>query len=735
MGMDYFQSKRYLDTLDDWERGGTVAGRPEDYLPRIAALLRRLENPEAKFASIVISGTNGKGTVSSLLAALLSAFGKRVGLYTSPHLHTIRERIQVDGVAVAKDPWAEAVTRLYEKSRDFEREGVGPFSKFEALTAIAADLFAREGVDYGVFEVGLGGRFDATNSMDADLAVLTTINIDHAEVLGHTLGEIVSEKFQISRSGRPLFTTEAQPEEALDRIRELGTQSGVPIYVCGQNSVTGPDGSLPASFPGDLRFLDRPATFHQNAQLAAAVAQHLLGPTFRDGVALDAIRSHAWPGRFEIVRKAPWILLDGAHNPAAARMLVKDLRAVSEKWRFVVGVNAGHDAAGILRVIEPLAEEIVLTQSGHPRAISAEVLSEYLGPETPARCEPNGFQALKREFGRLSDDDFLCVLGSLAMVSQARELLDLPRERDGFVEEMHLECLTCLERACQNLDIDCFSVSEDGNMLQLVFAERKIYFLRNKHPFNDYVGARLAEDKAYQYELFQDAGLPVPQTMKVFNPLADARFDRYKRHTSFEAIVEDVERRFDYPIVIKRNWGSLAQGVYLESCREDLEKRLRELCQSSTYFDNVLLFQAFVSGREFRVVASQDELLLAYEKAGHGSDGPSALNPLHQSDGRAVRILEPELLGLFGEITKAVSRVIDLGFYAIDLILGESGPTILEINPNPICYFYNSHNGRADFVGIYERLIRKFLIRGDAPVSLPVDRLAVAGGRSPGLES
>ena len=117
---------------------------------------------------------------------------------------------------------------------------------------------------------------------------------------------------------------------------------------------------------------------------------------------------------------------------------------------------------------------------------------------------------------------------------------------------------------------------------------------------------------------------------------------------------------------------------------------------------------------------------------------PSRLNPLHQSDGRAVRILGPELLGLFDEITKAVSRVIDLGFYAIDLILGESGPTILEINPNPICYFYNSHNGRADFVGIYERLIRKFLIRGDVPMGLPAERLAVAGkmpARLRGLES
>ena len=213
--------------------------------------------------------------------------------------------------------------------------------------------------------------------------------------------------------------------------------------------------------------------------------------------------------------------------------------------------------------------------------------------------------------------------------------------------------------------------------------------------------------------------------MKVFNPLADGRFDRYKRHTSFEAIVSDVERQFSYPIVIKRNRGSLAQGVYLEFCRDDLEMRLRHLCESSTYFDNVLLFQAFIPGREVRVVATGDELLMAYEKVGRGSDGASDLNPLHHSDGKALRILEPERLASMRDITRAVSRVIELGYYAIDLILSEAGPCILEVNPNPICYFYNLHNGRADFVEIYERLIRKFLIRGDVQVGVLNDRLAL----------
>ena len=725
--MDYFQSKRFLDTLDDWESGGKVSGRPDVYVPRTRALLCRLGSPQANLASIVIGGTNGKGTVCSLLAALLRASGERVGLYTSPHLHTIRERIQVDGKVVSKDQWAKGVGRLYERSRAFEQEGLGPFSKFEALTALAADLFASNGVTYGVFEVGLGGRFDATNAVDADLAVLTAIAIDHAELLGHTLEEIASEKFQICRQGRPLFTTGAQPHEAMDRIRQMSADSNVPLHVAGPKGVNGPDESTFRSLPGGRDFADRPATFRQNAQLALAVAQHLLGGSFRERIAVDTVQSHTWPGRFEVARTKPYILVDGAHNPAAARRLAEALETRSRKWRFVVGVNTGHDAAGILRAIEPLAEEIVLTRTGHPRAIPAETLREHLSRATRSRCEPDGVRALKKACEGLSEGDFLCVLGSLSLVAQAREFFDLPHERDGFFEEVHLECLTCIDRASRNLGIDCFPVSEDGNILQLTFADRKTYFLRNKHPFNDYVAARLAEDKAYQIELFKNAGLPTPRTMKVFNPLADGRFDRYKRHPSFEAIMNDVERRFSYPIVIKRNRGSLAQGVYLESCRDDLEMRLRHLCESSAYFDNVLLFQAFIPGREVRVVATGDELLMAYEKVGRGSDNASDLNPLHHSDGKAIQILEPERLASLRDITRAVSRVIELGYYAIDLILSEAGPHILEVNPNPICYFYNQHNGRADFVEIYERLIRKYLIRGDDQVGVLNDRLALAG--------
>ena len=147
--MDYFRAKRYLDALPDWEVGRPALGPIEDYLPRMRALLTRLGDPQTRFRSIIVGGTNGKGTVASLLAAILKAHGHKVGLYTSPHLHTQRERIRIDGEILSKEQWADAVSHLDDCTRDFGREALGSFSKFEALTGLAAHLFAQQGVEFG----------------------------------------------------------------------------------------------------------------------------------------------------------------------------------------------------------------------------------------------------------------------------------------------------------------------------------------------------------------------------------------------------------------------------------------------------------------------------------------------------------------------------------------------------------------------------------------------------------
>lgn len=704
--MDYFHSKRFLDTLPDWESGRPALGPLDHYLPRMRALLARLGNPQQHFTSLIVGGTNGKGTASSLLAALLCQSGHRTGLYTSPHLHTWRERVQLEGQLLPRDTWAEGISFLYDQTRGFEAEGLGRFSKFEALTALAAHFFARMQVEFGVFEVGLGGRYDATNAWDSRLALLTAIDLDHVEVLGHTVEEIAADKFHITRPGCPLLTTAAHIPQVLELLRRASQDRGVELLLAGPDGVAGPDGLRP--YPCDLAALPgRPGTFVENARLALGAAAWLLGENLKPATAQATAAAHRWPGRFETARTAPLVLLDGAHNPGAAARLAADLGALAPRWTFLVGALRGHDAAGLLQALQPLAHRVVLTASDHPRALRPEDLAAQAPAGMQVEITPSGMRALRQLMTQLGPADHLCVTGSLSLVAQAREFFDLAGEREGVSEDAALESLECLQLACQRLGLETEFASANGHVLRLQRPGAPVYFLRNKHPFNNYVAARLAEDKGYQFELFTQAGVLIPATMQAFNPFADDRFNRYKTHASIAAIAAEVEKRFTYPVLVKKFHSSLAQGVYLEHSRDTLCRRLQLLCENSGYLDNVLLIQEFVAGPEYRIVASQSEMLLAYEK--QGAAGAEDLNPLHQMGGLAVQVESAELLAEMRQLTARVAGVLDLGFYAIDLIAGAQGLCVLEVNPNPFCFFYNRSNGREDFVRIYEYLLGKFL--------------------------
>jgi glutathione synthase/RimK-type ligase-like ATP-grasp enzyme len=375
----------------------------------------------------------------------------------------------------------------------------------------------------------------------------------------------------------------------------------------------------------------------------------------------------------------------------------------------VLGVGHGHDAAGILAALQPVARRVLLTSSGHPKALDPAALAGAAPAGMPVDVMADCRAAFSRALADLPPDGCMCVAGSLYLVARAREFLDLPMVRDGITEDMALESLACVEQACRQLGVAWEAVSADGNVVRVHRGGRSLHFLRNKNPFNDYVAGRLAEDKGYQYELFSRAAIPVPDTLQVFNPLADSRFDRYRTHASVDDIVGAAQSRFTFPVVVKKCHSSLAQGVYLEASAATLRRRLQELFENSGFLDNVVLVQQFVSGSEYRIVASRNQLLLAYAKVSDAGGALHDLNPLHQADGRAVRVDDSGLLERLRTLTAKVAGVLELGFYAIDLIDGPAGLHVLEINPNPFCFFYNRTNGRDDFVRIYATLLERLL--------------------------
>jgi dihydrofolate synthase/folylpolyglutamate synthase len=707
--MDYFHAKRFLDTLPDWEKGEPPPGKPEDYLPRMRALLRRLGDPQARFNTIIVGGTNGKGTIASLLAALLQAGGHRVGLYSSPHLHTLRERIQLNGRLLDKDAWAEGVQRLYESSRDFSEEGLGGFTRYEALTGLAAAFFAAQQVTFAVFEVGLGGRFDAANAWDADMAILGPVALDHTDVLGDDLVGIAADKIRIARPHCPLITTAGQTPLVLDYIRRHSSQAQIKLFVVDAEGFTDPDGRTDMAFPA---LPERPRVYRENARLALAAAALVPATRLEVGRHLKAmapqvLAQHQWPGRFERAQEKPLVILDGAHNPSAGHALVAELALLTPRWTFVIGVTAGHDATAMLQALQPIADKIFFSATDHPKAVAPDALAACAPKGLVGEVMPFYLQAFERALKDLGPDDALCITGSLYMVARAREYFNLPYERESINEDVALESLECLKTACLESGVDFRPVSANGQVVQVMGSGRPLFFLRNKNPFNDYVSAHLAEDKGYQYELFTQAGLLMPQTVLLFNPLADERFNRYKTHRSVEDMAVAVEAEFSFPLLVKKNRSSVSQGVYLERDGAALRQRLQELFENSGYSDNVVLVQDYVRGPEYRIVASQGELLLAYRK--EGSPGVSDLNPLHGPDGQAVKVEDPSLLDNMRWLTAALAQSIDLGFYAIDLIAAADGLYVLEVNPNPFCYFYNRSNGREDFVGIYKYLLRKYV--------------------------
>ena len=394
-------------------------------LGRIEALLARLGHPERTLKVILVGGTNGKGSCAATLAATLQADGRRTGLFTSPHLTHFAERFLVDGEHVSA---AELLAGLELVRPHAEATGA---TFFEIVTALGCVLFVQRGVDMAVFEVGLGGRFDATNALSPRLSIITGVALDHTEILGDTLAKIAFEKAGIMRPN--VLTLTGAEGEGLTTLRTTASERDVPLWVVGDDItleatdlgwsgvrcvVVSPVGRVTVTTP--LLGLHQA----RNVALAVAAAQTLgvLEPVIQQGVT-----ETRWAGRLEpLPYQNRTFLLDGAHNPQAAHALAAALKRLSKKSvTLIFGAAADKDLTGLVTELAPVVSQVIVTRAVlSPRAALPETLAELWTPYAPSvYVTDNPAEALKEALFYTAPGAVVAVAGSLYLVGEIRPLL------------------------------------------------------------------------------------------------------------------------------------------------------------------------------------------------------------------------------------------------------------------------------------------------------------------------
>jgi len=464
--VNYQQTLDYIYSFINYERSKMPIADPAAYnLPRIARLLEILGNPQLRYPAIVVAGTKGKGSTSAMSAAMLQANGYKVGLYTQPHLHTYRERIQVNGKLIS----GEALTALVERLKPAieqvlgEAGTYGPITTYEIGTALMLQHFADVGVDLAVLEIGLGGRLDAVNVVTPLVSVISSISYDHTDVLGDTLTKIAGEKAGIIKPGVPVISAEQHPE-AQAVIEQFCAEKQTTLYQVGQDFLVR---AIPASqsLSPEQRYyqhqrveLSAPAFdtkfeanlpllgAHQQQNAALALGAVLLQSQQPGGLAVTkealvrGLESVSWPSRLEVMRDEPGqslVLIDGAHNAESAARLRDALgqNYYFEKLYFVVGSSSDKDIEGIFRELNrpPQPAGFILTRSVHPRAAQPEMLLErgFTGSDSAVQLTDKVAEALQLAQQLAGPLDLICITGSLFATAEARALFGLAVESDG----------------------------------------------------------------------------------------------------------------------------------------------------------------------------------------------------------------------------------------------------------------------------------------------------------------
>lgn len=481
--MNYQEALRYLHSFTDYEKKTGYSYSAETFdLRRSRELLALLGDPHLRFPSILVAGTKGKGSTAVMVASILQASGRRVGLYSQPHLHTFRERIRVNGRLIAPQAMASAVERVVPAVEKLlqTRPDLGIPTTYEVATAAAMGYFAGQELDLVVLEVGLGGRLDATNVVNPLVSVITPISLDHVQILGGTIARIAAEKAGIIKE-RGVVVSSEQPEEAMEVIRQVVVERSARLVVACPEVVEKAAGAPGQSPPqtahaqvvesaGEAR--ERPEILEENdrarprrewtrvalrgpsgefyrfelpllgahqvanAATAIAVVEELSGmglPMGREAVerGLGRVR---WPGRLEVLSRVPLVVADGAHNGDSAQKLAVALREnfAYRRLILVLGTSSDKDVEGIVAALAPKASVVIAARSHHPRAAAPERLAAAVSRKLCPHVEIAGdfATALGLATALAAPSDLICVTGSLFIVADARDHYGLATERD-----------------------------------------------------------------------------------------------------------------------------------------------------------------------------------------------------------------------------------------------------------------------------------------------------------------
>ncbi|MBI4397550.1 MAG: bifunctional folylpolyglutamate synthase/dihydrofolate synthase [Candidatus Omnitrophica bacterium] len=424
--MTYSSALKYLDSLINYERWTQAHPKRLFELSRIRRLLNRLGNPEKKFASVLIAGTKGKGSTAAMLESILRNSGYRTGLYTSPHLSDLRERIQINGKIISKKNFVRGVEKIRGVVNGFPQSNAPTY--FEALTALAFLECARAGVEITVAEVGMGGRLDAANVLSPRVSVITSISYDHMKELGPTLAEIAGEKAGIIKRGGVIVTA-PQELEVMNVIRREAERKKAVLLEINSNfkfllrrRLRSGQRNLNVNLRGDFQ--------QENAAVAVRAAETLAHFGFKKISAHGIQKGLAgvrWPGRFEVIPGRPTIVLDGAHNGESMEALARNLRHYfgAKKILPILAMTAGKDLPRMIAPLRSMSDRIIVTEYAGSRAWQAgELTKELSGNFKRVLMASPPTKALELARILCRPEDVLVVTGSLYLVGAIKEFYE-----------------------------------------------------------------------------------------------------------------------------------------------------------------------------------------------------------------------------------------------------------------------------------------------------------------------